>query len=268
MITFFCHLRVDGQDRLRNLQSILNYYSKNIPGCKFVIVEDDIKHNTLLDNIKWPKGTALFFMENKGLWHKTRALNEAAKNSKTDLIVQLDIDCIFNYESIQKCADFLNSNEDYHFGFPYNGYIIDVNFNIYDKFEQEGFNYQTLMNCLPDKELLKLGYGNENLLVRCTNKEHLGVGGIVMFKKDYYLNNGGYNPNFYCWGCEDNEIVTRFHKLGLKDYRITDENSIGFHLPHRNAIRHDNPYYEHNRKELSKIENMNIDDMRNYIQNW
>ena len=41
MITFICHLRIDNDERLRNLQTILNYYSKNIPDSKFIIVEDD-----------------------------------------------------------------------------------------------------------------------------------------------------------------------------------------------------------------------------------
>jgi predicted glycosyltransferase involved in capsule biosynthesis len=268
MITFICHLRVDNDERLRNLQTILNYYSKYIPDSKFIIVEDDKTHNTKLNSLSWPKNTKLIFMENKSVWYKTKGLNIAAKHAESDIICQLDVDCIFNTESIIKTRDFLLANEDYQFAYPYNGYIIDLNYNFYRKFESVKYDYNFLLKNLPPINQLTLGYINNDISVRCTSDEHKGVGGIVMFKTDYYKKAGGYNEKFYCWGAEDNEIYERFEKLGYKHYRIHNVESIGFHLPHKNAIRHDNPFYQHNVNEFNKVKSLDKENLKKYISEW
>ena len=150
MITFICHLRIDNDERLRNLRSILNYYIANIPDCKFVIVEDDLNHNNDLNFLKnYKNNVKLIFMENKSVWYKTKALNIAAKHAETDIICQLDVDCIFNIKSILKSRDFLLSNNDYQFAYPYNGYIIDINYNFYRKFESVKYDYKFLLDNLP-----------------------------------------------------------------------------------------------------------------------
>jgi predicted glycosyltransferase involved in capsule biosynthesis len=269
MITFFSHLRVDGEDRLRNLQTVLNYYSKEFPEAKFIIVEDDASHNEKLNNIKWPKGSALYFLHNSGAWHKTKALNAAVNFSKTKYVIQLDIDCIFDHLAIKKCIQMLEDNDDVHYGFPYNGYVLDLNYHYHHNFINKDYDYDSILNNIPPLKDLPLGYADENLMVRCTNKDHLGVGGMVIFKKKHYCENGGYNPHFICWGGDDNEIDKRFIKLGLKSCRVVDDRSLCFHLPHSNAIRfQQNPYYNHNYKELAKMESMDIDQLKEYIAGW
>jgi hypothetical protein len=269
MITFICHLRLDNDDRLRNLKSILKYYTTNIPNCKFIIVEDDSKHNNDLKFLKeYKNNVKLVFMHNPNLWYKTKALNVGVKYAETEIVCQLDVDCIFNCESIVKCAEFLLSNDEYQFAYPYNGYIIDLGFDYYSLFEKSDYSYSKLIELLPPREKLTLGYGDENLIVRCTDTEHQGVGGIAMFKTSYYKKAGGYNEKFFCWGAEDNELIERLEKLGYKNYRITDKDSIGFHLPHRNAIRHNNPFYQYNVDEFNKVKSMNKQDLEKYIASW
>jgi hypothetical protein len=270
MITFFAHLRIDCPDRLKNLQTILNYYGNEFPDAKFIFVEDDKEHNKQLNppNIKYPKGrTSIMFMENPGPWHKTRALNYAVRKATTDIVIQLDVDCIFSSSAIKKCVEQLQNDPELHYGFPYNGYVIDLNYPIHDNFILTCYDYNSLLDVLPSKKL-PLSYSDENLLVRCTSGEHLGVGGMVVFKRKDYCENGGYNPNFVCWGGDDNEIDKRFIKLGLKSCRITDDEAICFHLPHKNAIRFENPYYKHNYEELDKVEKMNKEELISYISTW
>lgn len=268
MITFVSHLRIDNEDRLRNLQNIINFYSQNIEDVEFIFVEDDKVHNEQLKNIKWNKNTKFLFMENNGVWYKTKALNIAVKYCENDIVTQLDIDCIFNPNSIKECALKLKNNEEYHFGYPYNGYIIDIKPEFYNQFEKNNLSYDFLINCLPNIRDLKLKYDDENITVRCTNEEHQGVGGIAMFKTDIFKKLGGYNTNFYCWGAEDNEINYRFKKLGYNEYRINDLDSIGFHLYHKNAIRHGNPYYKDNVNEYNKIKDFDRVEMIEYIKKW
>lgn len=267
MITFFAHIRIDCMDRAANLQTVLNYYSKNFPDARFSLVEDDSIHNPILDALKYPKGTSLNYMQNKGVWYKTAALNYAAAMSQSDIIVQLDIDCIFNHMAIRECVETIEKNPNLHYGFPYNGYVIDVNYDAHKNFIDSEYDYNYFSNSIPTKDL-PLGYSTQNFLVRCTNKDHLGVGGMVVFKKNFFLKNGGYNPRLICWGADDNEIDIRFQKLGLNSTRITRDDAVCYHLPHANAIRFENPYYDQNYAELEKVKTMSSLELKQYISTW
>jgi len=63
-VTFCTHLRYDSEDRIKNLQAIINYYSVNFPNAKFIFAEDDNEHNKAFDSIKWPnKRTNFYFIQ-------------------------------------------------------------------------------------------------------------------------------------------------------------------------------------------------------------
>ena len=145
--TFVTHLRYDHADRVKNLQTILNYYSIHCPGAKFIIVEDDANHNTNFDNVQWPIGTSYFLIKNKGPWHKTRSLNYGIKQSQTPIVIIMDTDCIVPISSLDKCIHTVKA--DATMTYPYNGYVIDVSHNIHDQFISSDYNYSILSKQLP-----------------------------------------------------------------------------------------------------------------------
>ena len=61
LITFVTHLRYDHQDRLDNLQCILDFYSFYFPNSRFILVEDDKTHNSAFDKISWPLKKTSFY---------------------------------------------------------------------------------------------------------------------------------------------------------------------------------------------------------------
>jgi predicted glycosyltransferase involved in capsule biosynthesis len=266
-ITFVTHLRYDHEDRVKNLQTVLNYYSTNFPESQFIFVEDDVTHNTEFDKIKWPKGrTSFFIIKNNSYYYRTRALNFGIKKAKTPIVVSLDTDCIVPVSSFNKCVSVLL--DDVTIAWPYNGFFIDTSHNLHTEFVKKNYDYNFLFGLLPDVTKLQLGHQYGDFSVRCTNTIYEGVGGIVMFNRDRFLEIGGYNENFICWGAEDNELFHRCNIFEHKKYRDTDLNSICFHLFHRNAVRNQHPFYQSNFDEANKVEKMSKKELSNYVKSW
>lgn len=266
-ITFVTHLRYDHEDRIKNLQTIINYYSSNFPRSKFIFIEDDKEHNKNFDNIVWPKKrSTFFFIKNNSYYYRTRALNYGIKKANTPIVVSLDTDCIVPVNSINKCVhDLLNEST---IAWPYNGYFIDTSARLHDAFKDSNYNYEELFNQLPDINNLNLGQVGQDFSVRCTNTVYKGLGGIVMFNRERFLEIGGYNEKFICWGAEDDELFCRCKILEHKLFRDEDINSICFHLAHRNATRHHHPHYESNFAEVKLVEGMGKDELQKYIKTW
>jgi predicted glycosyltransferase involved in capsule biosynthesis len=266
-ITFVTHLRYDHDDRIKNLQTILDYYSSNFPESSFIFVEDDAQHNTKFDIIKWPKGrTSFFFIKNTSYYYRTRALNYGIKKAKTPIVVSLDTDCIVPVDSFKKCVNALL--DDATIAWPYNGFFIDTSHNLHHQFIENKSNYNFLFNLLPDINTLKLGHQYGDFSIRCTITDHQSVGGIVMFNRERFLEIGGYNEKFICWGAEDNELYSRCNILEYKQYRDNDLNSVCFHLFHRSAVRSQHPFYQSNFDEANKVERMSKDELHQYVKTW
>ena len=267
LITFVTHLRYDHQDRLDNLQCILDFYSFYFPNSRFILVEDDKTHNSAFDKISWPlKKTSFYFIENSGLYYRTRALNYGIKQSKTPIVVSLDTDCLVSPDSIKLCSfNLLNGAT---IAWPYNGYFVDT----HQQFRDNQFKTEKLFSAFDPyiPNLIKLGVGEryEYFSIRGTNNEPRLVGGIVMFNKENFLRIGGYNENFIAWGAEDEEVVIRCKILNHQCYRDANLNSLLFHLNHHNALRQHHQFYNSNVDELTKVSNMNEIELKSYIETW
>jgi hypothetical protein len=267
MMTFVTHLRYDNPDRIQNLNTIINYYGSNIKNCKFIFIEDDKEHNKVFDSVKFIKGSTKFsFVENNSTYYRTRALNIGMKMATHDVVVSLDTDCIVPIKSMMDCYEALMG--DATVAWPYNGYFVDVGEPLRSEIINSSFNHGDILNRLDGKYTMPLTSVYKQFLVRCTSKDHLGTGGIVMFNKKRFLSIGGYNENFIGWGCEDNEIVSRVDILGHKKFRDTDVQSICFHLYHRSAERAENPFFDKNSVEWHKIKAMNKEQLLEYIKSW
>jgi hypothetical protein len=267
MITFITHLRYDSPDRLNNLETVINYLSTYLSDIKFIFIEDDKEHNKAFDNFPFIKGSTSFnFVKNEHTYYRTRALNIGIEMAKSDVVVSMDTDCIVPIDAIKGCAKALRDGATV--AWPYNGYFIDTGFDTHENFIKTSYDYNFLLSGLDKNYNLPLASKYKDYHVRCTNIDHLGTGGFVMFNKELFLKAGGYNENFIGWGCEDNEIVSRMEKLDHKTYRDTRIDSICFHLFHRNAQRAENPFFDKNSEEWHKIKKMNKEEVEKYISTW
>jgi hypothetical protein len=267
MITFVTHLRYDSPDRLKNLETVINYLATNLADIKFIFIEDDKEHNKAFDTFPFLKGiTSFSFVKNDSTYYRTRALNIGMKMAKSDIVVSMDTDCIVPIESIKACAKSLR--EGATVAWPYNGYFIDTSFELHDNFIKTSYDYDYLLSGLDGNFKLPLVNTYKGYHVRCTDTTHLGTGGFVMFNREKFLSIGGYNENFIGWGCEDNEILRRIDILGHKHFRDTRPEAICFHLFHRAAERAENPFFNANSSEIHKIQAMDKQQLEEYMKTW
>jgi hypothetical protein len=172
-------------------------------------------------------------------------LNVMTKLSKTNIVVNYDVDVVFTLDQYVASKLALNTGSD--FVFPYNGKFYDIKPDYFTNIENGEF----------DKVDLN----------RCTLFNPNSLGGAIFFKRDSYQKIGLENENFISWGHEDWERIGRIEKMGYKVYR-TD--GVLYHLTHSRTHNSSgsNPMYKNNEIEYRKVMSMNKDSLQKYINTW
>jgi hypothetical protein len=100
--------------------------------------------------------------------------------------------------------------------------------------------------------------------------EYMDNGGIVLFDTSTYVNGGGGNENFVGWGCEDDEMISRFVGLGYRLGRL--DNAILLHLQHSRQTSggwYDYSRYERaNRQRLADVRAMSKEALQTMVRSW
>lgn len=264
MITFVTHIRCDSSDRVNNLQTTLNYYSKNLPDSRFIVLEDDKEHNPLLDRVKWPRNTSVYFYKNDGIYHRTKALNVGISKVTTPICISLDTDCIVSISALNHIAAELYDNSNIGIAWPYT-YVIDTPVHAHNVFKESKYDYSVLQNAVPALIHRESTFNDFRVW---TDIERPSVGGIVMFRTDVIKQVRGYNDKFIAWGYEDNELHYRITTLGYEEYRTDNSRDFCFHLRHSNTIRDNSPFYVQNHREVTHVTSLNKEQIHDYIQSW
>jgi hypothetical protein len=264
--TFVTHVRVDSLDRLNNLQLILNFYSRFFPNSKFILIEDGAEHDKRFDGLQYPRRTSFYFLKNSGVYHRTKALNYGMFKATTSCVVSLDTDCIIDPKSLQACFNNI-SKQQASLAWPCNGYFIDTSRVFINANEHDCSQIYSL--CYDEFIQIKnptVGQITSAFSIRCTPDSHISKGGIVVFDTEIFTALGGYNEKFIGWGAEDDEIDTRYKMFQQPTYR--DAKGVCFHIEHRGATRHSNPFYRQNCLESDKVGMMSLTELQYYISTW
>jgi predicted glycosyltransferase involved in capsule biosynthesis len=260
MISFIIHLRKDTDERTKNINIVIPYFKSLIPDCEFIFIEDDREpHFEYLqeDNI-------YYYFKNEGTYNKCKSYNLGLKKSTREIVCFLDIDCIISKESLNKVIEQIQKTDGIYIG--YNGTCIYFNYLIKNKIIQSDNLYEFL-DSFVDKKNIYTMYKNERYTVANT----AAVGGCLLGSRKIFNSINGFNPNFIGWGYEDNEIISRARILKVPVYAINTPKPYLFHLPHEIAEGRDksnHEFYNNNHKEVTKIESMNIDELKQYIKTW
>jgi predicted glycosyltransferase involved in capsule biosynthesis len=266
MITFISHIRKDSEERVKNVAIIKRYYEQILPACKFIFVEDDKDKN--FEYLAADKNTRYIHYYNDGMYNKCKSYNIGldSTDKDDDIICFLDIDCLVSRENIDKAIT--QARKDNSINICYNGSCayfeykiketipLDFNFDLYDYLDK-----------LVDKTRIYTLFRCADYMVPSTQS----VGGALLATRDTFINVGRFNPNFIGWGYEDNEIIERAKKFKVPMYYINTNKPILFHLPHEitpHADKSKHEYYEHNHREVSKIINMSLIELKEYIKTW
>ena len=243
-VTFIVPVRFDSEDRRINFKISMNYLLKNFD-TNIIVLDSDKESNEDFVNSISEKIIYIFEKNDEKLFHRTRLLNEMTKITKTNIVVNYDVDVIF------KIQDYIDCKEKILNGctmcFPYAGKFYDIPKKFFNKIESNN------LNDIP--------------LGECTLFNPNSVGGAFFFDKEKYSSIGLENENFISWGHEDWERIVRVQKM---DHEMCRTDGDLFHLTHyRTPNSSDqNPFYQFNGQEFHRINNMNKEQLEKHIKTW
>lgn len=254
--TFIIPLRIENEDRMRNIITVLCFLLKTFDS-KVIVKEVDYQkvfEPQVLPQISEFLGDKIdnlvhiFEYSEDSVFHRTRILNEMLHLSTTEVVVNYDCDVVLHPETYHKAVNMIvEDGHDLIYPYGKGSYQQQVfaNDELVTQFINEDFNFDILMN------------SSQNYL---SDRGH-----VQFFRRSSYIEGGMENENFIAYGPEDWERHDRFVKLGYKVGRIDD---LVFHFEHQrtaNSWTH-NPYYQNNIKLYQYLDKVSVEELREYYK--
>ena len=224
-----------------------------------LIITDDGSSQKVLDFIGDLIPKAQFkvkhiYQEDKG-FRKTRALNNAVRNSTGDLLIFCDQDLIFGEEYIETIANNIKENI-FLMGRAHTLKKEEKDFALENI---EKFNsYEEIIKNLPSNYIPTIEKMlNEDKRRRLLKTFKLAKRGIKLVGMSYalmknaYIKVNGYDENYIGWGQEDDDFGNRLTVAGINGKELVTRN-IQLHLWHYSdptKIHSSNEEYYYKRKE-------------------
>lgn len=255
--TFIIPLRIESDDRMRNIITVLCFLLSKFDS-KVIVKESDT--NSVFAESVFPQIkefledkvqnlTHVFEKSEDVVFHRTRLLNEMLNMTTTDVVVNYDCDVLLEeqtyYKSVSKIVD-----DGFDLIYPYGkgSYQQQVfaNDEIVSEFINEDFNFEILTK------------NSRNYL---SDRGH-----VQFFKRTSYIDGGMENENFMAYGPEDWERHDRFVKMGYNVGRIDD---IIYHFEHKrtqNSWTH-NPHFSSNENLFKYLDGLSRESLIEYYKN-
>ncbi len=251
-ITFLLPVRIDSEERLKNLITVLNFFSQ-LSQVSFCILEADSDSKIPSSIYRNKNIDYLFIKDDNSIFHRTRYINIMLKRTKTEFAAIWDVDAICPVEQVRKAMDSLIINKDNTIVYPYDGKFWCCNI-LFSELFREKLDIAVLSD-FPQNRYLMSGY--------------YAVGGAFLVNVGNYKRYGWENENFLGWGPEDVERYKRIEMLtDTPPHRI--EGDL-FHLYHPRGINSglfDEKLAYSTKKELIKVCAMSKVELHEYINTW
>jgi len=259
-ITFIIAVQIDSQDRLANLDLVVNCIREGFPSSPLLLLEADITSKLAG---RYTTSTLVYHKLGKdGIFNKMRLYNKGAKLANTSALCFVDADVPPSKQAVMKAYSLIVKNT-YEVVYPYGkgeGYNVPREFHEDVRGAGDIYTY--------DK--------NKYPWLAASNKiDYVESGGIILFNTAAYCYGGGGNETFVRWGCEDDEMLYRFKTLGYRIGRVDE--AVLLHLDHTRktgtawhaAFLPDGESYEvANRIKLSNIKRMSKEELWQEAQGW
>jgi len=246
-------------NRLEHLRALLLCLLKQKKQPDELIITDDGSSQKVLDFIgdlipKLEFKVKHIYQEDKG-FRKTRALNNAVRNSIGDLLIFCDQDLIFGEEYVETIAGNIKENI-FLMGRAHTLKREEKDF-VLENIEKIN-SYEEIVKNLPDsyiptiKKML-----NEDKRRRLLKTFKLAKRGIKLVGMSYalmknaYIKVNGYDENYIGWGQEDDDFGNRLTVAGINGKELITKN-IQLHLWHYSdptKVHSSNEEYYYKRKE-------------------
>ena len=258
--TFIIPIRIESEDRMRNVVTVLAYLLKNFD-TKVIVKEVDVESvfvDQVLPQIEDFLGdsinnlTHVFEKSDDPVFYRMKILNEMIDMADTSIIANYDCDVLFKKETYVESVKMIMDGFDlvYPYGFGNYQKQVFIDDDGVSEFINEDFDFEVL-----DKKsrMYDAQYGH----VQFVNRKSYILAGMV-------------NENFRGSSPEDKERFYRFDKMGYSVGRIDD---IVYHLEHSRGVNswpnsvQGNPYMKQNFDEWEKIQKMTGHQLRSYYSN-
>ena len=255
--TFIIPLRIESEDRMRNIITLLCFLFGNFD-TNVIIKEVDsepVFEQNVLPQVKEFVGrdinlTHIFEKSDDSVFYRMHILNEMLAMTKTDVVINYDCDVLMPVQTYVNAYEAI-LNKTCDLVYPYgNGNFqkqVNVNDEIVSDFLNSDFDFSILDN---------------NSQVSSSD-----FGWVQFFNRSIYLEGGMENENFRGSSPEDKERFFRFTTLGYNVGRI--DNWI-YHLEHSRgpnswptSIR-GNPYMAQNFEVWNHIQTLNKKQLKDY----
>ena len=246
-------------NRLEHLRALFLCLLRQKKQADELIITDDGSSQKVLDFIGDLIPKAQFkvkhiYQEDKG-FRKTRALNNAIRNSTGDLLIFCDQDLIFGEEYIETIANNIKSNI-FLMGRAHHTTEEQKNLILSDI---ENINsYNEIIKKLPAKYIKTIDKMlKEDRKRRIIKTLRLAKRGIKLVGMSYalmretYLKVNGYDENYIGWGQEDDDFGNRLTVAGINGRELITQN-IQLHLWHYSdptKVHSSNEEYYYKRKK-------------------
>lgn len=252
-LTFLIPIRIETEDRLRNIISSVSYLLKHIPANVFV---KEVSHHQTFKFRAIPEikkyvdisNLEYFYEEsNDPLFCKSKVLNDLIVASTTKVVANYDADCILPVSSYHQAYDAINENQVdvvYPYGCGIYQWRAKYDTQIYEEF------MKTLDTFILDK--------NKSL-------SNSTIGWAQFVNRQKYIDSYMMNENFISWGCEDDEFYYRMNVLGNRIGRI--DNYV-YHLEHSRTHNSwfSNPNFNSNYQLWNTIKTFDRNQLMRYYE--
>jgi len=259
--TFIIPIRIESQDRLRNVLTVL-YFLLNNFDTNIIVKEVDTKSVfstdvlPLLknaDGISLDKLTHIFEESNDSVFYRMHILNDMLSKAKTKVIINYDCDVLLPVESYTAAYSSILSGQCdvvYPYGQGVYQYQVDATDQLVNDFIDSEFDFNTLVDN--------------------SNESTSDFGWVQFFNRDVYIEGGMENENFKGSSPEDKERFFRFTTLGYNVGRI---NNWLYHLEHSRGNNSwptsytGNPHMQDNLQLWERLQRMDKQQLLEYYGN-
>lgn len=258
--TFIIPLRIESEDRMRNIITVLCFLLKTF-NSKVIVKEVDYQKvfephvlpqiseflEDRIDNL-----VHVFEHSEDSVFHRTKILNEMLNMSTTEVVVNYDCDVVLHPETYHKAVSMI-VKDGYDLIYPYGKgsyqHQVFANDELVTRFINEDFNFDVLMN------------NSQNYL---SDRGH-----VQFFKRSSYIEGGMENENFIGSAPEDLERHDRYVKLGYKVGRIDD---LIFHFEHSRGMNsypisvQRSPHWNNNWNLYQYLDKVSVEELKEYYK--
>lgn len=242
--TFCIPIRIDSNDRLENLELVIEYLTYHFD--TNIIVKEVSQTSMLMYHPFIKKVQYEWEFSDSETFHRTKVLNDMLEMTNTKFWSNYDCDVLFPVQAYIDAVNALRKGS--VFVFPYQGPFHEVP----RRFIPEVRNKMEV-NWIP--------------LSECGLNHPSSVGGAMFHNVEVSKKLGSENENFTGWGWEDNYRINLFQKFG---YKIDRVGTVLYHFEHVRGVNSgpSNPYHNHNQNEYYKCFHMSKEVLDHYISTW